>query len=89
MRVTAGTRPRAAWAWPGADLPAATLKRVLVRGAGLPALELPRQVRLRRRGELTFALNYGLDPWQRPVAADDAVLGGANLTTQNLACWRS
>jgi beta-galactosidase len=74
--------------WPDEDLLAATLEHLLVRHAGLPAIPLPPQVRLRRRGDLTFAFNYGPEPWQGPADAD-YLLGGPSLPPQDLACWRS
>jgi beta-galactosidase len=74
--------------WPGEDLLAATLAQVLVRDAGLAAAALPAQVRLRRRGELTFAFNYGPDRWEGPAGAE-YLLGGASVAPQSLACWRA
>jgi beta-galactosidase len=74
--------------WPDEDLVAATLQHLLVRHAGLIATLLPAHVRLRRRGDLTFAFNYGPEPWQCPADAD-YLLGGPNLAPQDLACWRS
>ena len=73
--------------WPGDDLLAATLEHVLVRDAGLPVVELPPHVRLRRRGELRFAFNYGPERWEGPARAD-YLLGGSSLPPQSLACWR-
>jgi beta-galactosidase len=74
--------------WPGEDLLGAVLRQVLVRDAGLLATELPPPVRLRRRGELTFAFNYGPDRWQGPEGAE-YLLGGPSLGPRNLSCWRS
>jgi beta-galactosidase len=73
--------------WPGEDLLTAALRQVLVADAGLPVLRLPAHVRLRRRGELTFAFNYGPDPWDGPADAD-YLLGGPAIPAQGLACWR-
>ena len=73
--------------WPGEDLLATTLKHVLVHEAKLPTTDLPPHVRLRRRGELTFAFNYGPNSWQAPATAE-YLLGAANLDPQSLACWR-
>jgi beta-galactosidase len=85
--VQAGSRHYLA-CWPDAGLLAATLEHLLVRQAGLPSTPLPEHVRLRRRGDLTFAFNYGPDPWQCP-ADDGYLLGGPSLAPQDLACWRS
>lgn len=85
--VQAGNRHYLA-CWPDEELLAATLEHLLVRQAGLVATRLPSHVRLRRRGDLTFAFNYGPEPWQGP--ADVAyVLGGSSVAPQDLACWRS
>jgi beta-galactosidase len=74
--------------WPGEDLLGTILTQVLVQDVGLPATELPPQVRLRRRDKLAFAFNYGPDRWQGPDPAD-YLLGGPSLAPQSLACWRS
>jgi beta-galactosidase len=74
--------------WPDEQLLAATLDRVLIADAGLKAVRLPAHVRLRRRGELTFAFNWGPDPWQGPAGAD-YLLGGPAVPAQSLACWRA
>ena len=73
--------------WPDQALLAATLEHLLVRHAGLIATLLPSHTP-RRRGDLTFAFNYGPEPWQCPADAD-YLLGGSSLTPQDLACWRS
>jgi beta-galactosidase len=85
--VQAGSRHYLA-CWPDEGLLAATLEHQLVRQAGLPSTPLPEHVRLRRRGDLTFAFNYGPKPWQCP-ADDGYLVGGPNLAPQDLACWRS
>jgi beta-galactosidase len=85
--VQAGSRLYLA-CWPDADLLACALEHLLVRQAELPVVRLPEPVRLRRRGALTFAFNYGPDPWECPAA--DRVLGaGPALAAQDVACWRS
>jgi beta-galactosidase len=85
--VQAGSRYYLA-CWPDQDLLAATLEHLLDRHAGLARTPLPPQVRLRRRGDLTFAFNYGPKPWQGPADAD-YLLGQPSLAAQDLACWRS
>jgi beta-galactosidase len=85
--VQAGSRLYLA-CWPDADLLACALEHLLVRQAELPVVRLPEPVRVRRRGDLTFAFNYGPDPWECPAA--DRVLGaGPALAAQDVACWRS
>ncbi len=74
--------------WADESLLAALLERVLTRDAELPVVPLPPQVRLRRRGDLSFAFNYGPEPWQGPAQAD-YLLGGPHLEPQEVACWRS
>ncbi|MGH6915280.1 MAG: beta-galactosidase, partial [Geminicoccales bacterium] len=74
--------------WPDEVLLAATLEQVLIRHAGLPAAPLPPHVRMRRRGDLTFAFNYGPDSWDGPATAC-YLLGGPRLEPQGVACWRS
>ncbi len=85
--VQSGSRSYLA-CWPDADLLTTTLELVLVRQAGLAVTRLPAHVRLRRRGDLNFAFNYGPDPWACPAA--DRLLGnGPELVAQDVACWRS
>ena len=74
--------------WPDEHLLAATLRLLLVDHAGLSTVELPPHVRLRRRGDLTFAFNYGPHAWDGPPGADYR-LGGPSVAPQDLACWRS
>ena len=71
--------------WPDAALLDATLRRIASR-AGLAVVDLPEGVRLRRRGSLTFAFNYGDEPW--PVPADaDLRLGSRQLGAGEVAIW--
>jgi beta-galactosidase len=74
--------------WPDQELLRTTLDHILARQAKLPVTALPSHVRLRRRGELTFAFNYGPEPWKCPESPD-YLLGGADVAPQDLACWRS
>lgn len=59
----------------------------LARQAGLSTVEIPDFIRLRRRGDLTFAFNYGTTDWACPAGAD-YVLGGPVLAPQQVAAWR-
>jgi beta-galactosidase len=62
----------------------------LLRRAGLDVTELPEAVRLRRRGDLTFAFNYGEIDWAAPVKdAGRYLLGGPVVPPQGVACWRA
>jgi beta-galactosidase len=67
--------------WPDPTLLAAVLRKIVPVDA-----ELPAAVRLRRRGDLTFAFNYGDEPWTAP--GRDFILGGAEIAPQSLAVWR-
>ncbi|MBB4065355.1 beta-galactosidase GanA [Gellertiella hungarica] len=58
----------------------------MVRKAELETVPLPPHVRLRRRGDLVFAFNYGPSPWVCP--GEDFVLGGSQLEPCSVAAWR-
>lgn len=74
--------------WPDAALLEATLRQTLSAG-GLDVTELPAGVRLRHRGDLCFAFNYGPEPWTLPDhAARALVIGEPVLAPQDFACWR-
>ena len=75
--------------WPDTEL-RERLMRHAASAAGLPCLDLPAGVRLRRRGPLTFAFNYGDTAWTVPDAAQATVLvGTAEVAPRSLTCWRS
>ncbi|MGF6726576.1 beta-galactosidase [Paraburkholderia sp. GAS41] len=59
-----------------------------VRDAGVEVLTLPEGARLRRRGKVRFAFNYGETTWrvQAPVGAH-FVLGGAEVGPCDIAAW--
>jgi beta-galactosidase len=82
--VAAGRHVYAA-GWPDAEL-GASLMRWITKAAGLATIDLPEAVRLRRRGDLTFAFNYGDSPW-KPPASGGFLLGGPNVDPQDLAAW--
>lgn len=73
--------------WPDEDLLKAVVGSV-VSAAGLSTMELPEHVRIRRRGDLTFAFNYGPDVWEIPNRSE-ILLGGPLLAPQSVAVWRS
>ena len=84
--IEAGRRVYCA-GWPDAALLESSMRRVL-RVGGLEVLDLPPGVRLRRRGGLCFAFNYGPEPWPLPERVERRfVLGGEVLAPQDLACW--
>lgn len=62
--------------WPDADFFDLVMRRV-AREAGLPVMELPEGVRVRRRSVLTFAFNFAPEPRSTPAPTDaEFVLGG-------------
>ncbi len=75
--------------WPDADLLQAMFMKLCTE-AGLTTVELPVDIRLRRRGDLTFAFNYG--PAEVDLPADkgrEFVLGGQTLPAAGVAAWRT
>ena len=74
--------------WPDATLLDAALRHVLA-ACGADIVALPPGVRLRRRGALRFAFNYGPEPWTLGEQQGRRfVLGGATIAPQDFACWR-
>jgi beta-galactosidase len=58
------------------------------REAGLDAAALPDGLRLRRRGALRFAINYGAEPRPVPAPPDATfVLGGPIVGPVDVAAW--
>jgi beta-galactosidase len=55
--------------------------------AGLKTTPLPAHIRIRRRGNLTFAFNYGTEAWNVPETAT-MVLGEKTLEPQAVSVWR-
>jgi beta-galactosidase len=73
--------------WPDAGALAA-LMRLLCRKAGLSTVDLPEEVRLRRRGEFTFAFNYGETSWPAPFGRKP-LIGDARVAPRSFSVWRS
>ena len=71
--------------WPQDDLLNSIIRQHIV-AAGCNVIDLPDHVCLRRRGNLTFAFNYGPDSWTIPVGAN-LKLGAARLAPYDLAVW--
>jgi beta-galactosidase len=71
--------------WPDRELLAGLIEWA-AKAAGLAVLDLPEAVRIRRRGDLTFAFNYGDTPWQ-PPSASGFLLGGPSVGPQDVAVW--
>jgi beta-galactosidase len=74
--------------WPDATLLANVMLGMAAQ-AGLPVEPLPEGVRLRRRGHLTFAFNYGDAVYRTPPSATQFVLGGAEVGPSEVAIWRT
>ena len=79
-------------AWPSADLIDAVVTTA-AEAAGLPLLKLPDDIRIRRRGEIMFAINYGpetidLSSCLPAVATADFIVGGCLLAPAGVAAWR-
>jgi len=74
--------------WPDATL-LANVMLGMVAQAGLPVEPLPEGVRLRRRGDWTFAFNYGDAVYRVPSSATQFVLGGAEVGPSEVAIWRT
>ena len=72
--------------WPDQDLLPAVMKLMCQR-AGVATIELPAHIRLRRRGPLLFAFNYGDDSWTLP-GATGPLIGRAAVPPQDVAIFR-
>jgi beta-galactosidase len=73
--------------WPHEDLLFNVIK-LLCKAADLKRTELPEHVRLRRRGDITFAFNYGPKSFTLK-GKRKFVLGSAKLPPQSVAAWIS
>ena len=71
--------------WPEADLLSSALELIATE-AGIATCMLPDHIRLRRRGNVTFAFNYGDEEWKSP-GKGDFVLGGAMVPPQGISAW--
>ncbi len=72
--------------WPDETL-LKNLMAFATKAAGIKAVALPPHIRLRRRGNLVFAFNYGSKPWPLPKAARP-IIGKNTLGAQELAVWK-
>jgi beta-galactosidase len=71
--------------WPDEKLLASSLK-LMCSKAKLNPQPLPPHIRLRRRGNVTFAFNYGGKSWTAPVNGK-LVLGSKVVKPQDLCAW--
>jgi beta-galactosidase len=79
-------------AWPGADLLDAVVK-TSAQSAGISVLNLHDDLRIRRRGEIVFVINYGpetvdLSSCVPAAATIQFILGGLLLPPAAVAAWR-
>jgi beta-galactosidase len=74
--------------WPDATLLAGVMRAIAAR-AGLTVETLPEGVRLRRRGDLTFAFNYSDKIYVAAAPASRFVLGGRGVGPREVAIWRA
>jgi beta-galactosidase len=75
--------------WPTRDL-ATDVAQLVLDESGVKTTALPEDVRVRRRGNIVFAFNYGSD--SRAAPADGArhyVLGAQSIGAHNLSAWRA
>ena len=60
----------------------------LLKAAGVRVTPVPEHVRLQRRGGLTFAFNFGDEPWDADVAETAKFhLGSRSVPPRGVACW--
>lgn len=79
-------------AWPDPELLDAALANACA-GAGLDLLRLPEGLRIRRRGNTAFAINYGPEPADLAtclagIEDADFIMGEALLAPGGVAAWR-
>jgi len=72
--------------WGDASLLGGMISSVAARIA-LPLMTLPENVRVRRRGNLNFAFNYGSDAYEVPLEAERIVVGTKVLPPSGVAAW--
>jgi beta-galactosidase len=73
--------------WPNEALLTSVIAR-LCADAGLKRKELPPHIRLRKRGDVTFAFNYGPESFALD-ARKTYLLGDAELGAYQVAAWRT
>lgn len=76
-------------AWPSRDL-ALDLAQTILNDAGVATTLLHEDVRVRRRGNITFAFNFGSDSQRAPSDANASyLLGAQTIVAHNLSAWIS
>jgi beta-galactosidase len=75
-------------AWPDRELASAVARHALEE-AGVATLRLGESIRVRRRGPLTFAFNFGDDSSAAPAPESARyLLGARSIGAHNLSVWR-
>jgi beta-galactosidase len=79
-------------AWPGREMIDAAIDSAATK-AGLACLNLPEEIRVRKRGGIAFAINYGPEPVDLSscipgMATADLILGDRLLPPAGVAAWR-
>jgi beta-galactosidase len=75
-------------AWPSRELASDIAQHVLTL-AGVESVLLNDDMRIRRRGRITFAFNYGNDSLDAPaLATGECVLGAQSVGAHNLSAWK-
>ena len=75
-------------AWPTREL-AMDVAQSVLNDAAVATVALPEDVRVRRRGGVTFAFNFGNDSTTAPAPAHARyVLGAQSIGAHNLSAWR-
>ncbi|AYF04105.1 beta-galactosidase (plasmid) [Paracoccus yeei] len=85
--LTRKNRIRYLACWPDEALLAAVMAEA-ADAAGLRTTPVPAHIRLRHRGDLCFAFNYGDQPWTLPKGAMPC-LGGTEVAPRGLSVWRA
>ncbi len=76
-------------AWPSREL-ASDVALYALTLAGVETIPLSDDMRVRRRGRITFAFNYGSDSLDAPAqATGDCVLGAQTIGAHNLSAWKN
>lgn len=73
--------------WPDKKLLHSTIA-LLAKKAKLKTTTLPAHIRIRQRGNLSFAFNYGTESWAVPTKAK-LLLGDRVLRPQAVAAWKN
>jgi beta-galactosidase len=76
-------------AWPTRELASDVVQRVLDE-SGVASVVLPEGVRMRRRGDVTFAFNFGSDSQSSPAEPSAKyVLGAQTISAHNFSAWKN